>query len=118
MLGRVVERTLRWIAIVLSLLVGASFLLFAVDRLGGASRHQQQELDTGQPQDRGVLPEPRHRAQPRRFIDGAAHTLLEPFAGVVTSTSSWARRGIPTALALLLYGVGLGYLARYARGLH
>jgi len=113
----VVERTLRWIAIALSLLVGASFVLFAVDQLGGASRHQQQEIDAGQPVDPGVLPQPRRRAQPRRFIDGAAHTLLEPFAGIVTSTSLWARRGIPTALGLLLYGVGLGFLARYARGL-
>lgn len=112
-----VERTLRRIAVVLSLLVAVSFAFFAVDQLSGASSRQQQQIDSGQPADPGVLPQPQHHSQPRRFIDGAAHTLLTPFSGVVTSTSLWARRGIPTALALLIYGFGLGYLARYTRGL-
>ena len=32
------------------------------------------------------------------------------------SDSSWVRRGVPTLLALVVYGFGLSFLARYARG--
>jgi hypothetical protein len=31
----------------------------------------------------------------------------------VQSRSDWVSRGVPTLLALLVYGLGLGFLARY-----
>jgi hypothetical protein len=43
--------------------------------------------------------------------------LLAPFAFAEPDTDDrWARRGVPTLVALLVYGVGLGFLARMARG--
>jgi len=111
-----VERVIRLAAIVLSLIVLISFGMFAVDQLRGASRHQQQELAQGQRDAPGTLPQPRRHKQPRRFIDGAAHTLLEPFSGITTSKKPWINRTVPTLIGLLLYGFGLGFLARYARG--
>ncbi len=43
--------------------------------------------------------------------------LVAPFGSIVSrSDSSWVRRGVPTLLALVIYGFGLAFLARYARG--
>jgi hypothetical protein len=43
--------------------------------------------------------------------------LVRPFAFAASnSDSSWVRRGAPAVLALLVYGFGLSFLARYARG--
>jgi hypothetical protein len=50
-------------------------------------------------------------------IDDADDILVTPFAPVTAdSSSSWARRGIPTLLALIVYGFGLAFLARFMRG--
>ncbi len=41
--------------------------------------------------------------------------LLSPFAGLAEGAGSqWVRRGVPALLALLVYGFGLGLLARFA----
>ena len=53
--------------------------------------------------------------QPKRFIDDAASVLTAPFRSLVHSNSDWARRIGYTLLALIVYGFGLGYLARWAR---
>ena len=37
--------------------------------------------------------------------------LLAPFADLIDSDSAWVMHGLPALLALLLYGVGLGFLA-------
>ena len=95
----------------------ASFGLFAVDQLGGASAHQQVEIAQGAPHDPGVILPPAHRGQPRAFIDDAARTLTSPFEVLPNSPSEWVKRLIPTLLALLVYGFGLGFASRYARGL-
>jgi hypothetical protein len=43
--------------------------------------------------------------------------LLSPFAGLTDSSKSkWVRRSIPALIALLIYGFGGGYLARFASG--
>ena len=109
-----VESTVRTIALVTSAIVLASFLFFATDQFAGASEKQQAEL-------RGTadatLPHPKAEPQPRRFIDGAARELLKPFASLVTSANPWGQRVLPTLVALLVYGFGLGFLARSAKGL-
>jgi hypothetical protein len=116
-----IHRGLVLIAIGCSFLVIVSFALFARDQLAGASKHQQNQLAGGateMPYTPGVVPPPTHHAQPRRFIDGAAHALTSPFRSLVQSDSGWVIHGLPTLISLLVYGVGLGYLARYSRGLH
>jgi len=98
-------------------LVVISFGLFALDQVKGASKHQVAEITAGAPA-RGptaTISGP-HVGQPRRFIDQAARVLTAPFRAVVHSGSQWAQRGFATLFALALYGVGLGYLARYSQG--
>ncbi len=112
-----IHRFLVLAAVGCSVLVVASFALFARDQLAGASAHQQRELASGTTISPGGLAPPHQVAQPRRFIDSAAKTLDSPFASIVQSDSPWVIHGVPTVFALLVYGVGLGYLARYSSGL-
>ena len=37
--------------------------------------------------------------------------LLAPFAGLIDSDNGWVNHGVPSLLALLVYGLGLGTLA-------
>jgi hypothetical protein len=113
----VTHRFLVLTALACSALVFASFALFARDQLAGASANQQSELASGATISPGTLSTAHRVAQPRRFIDGAASALDSPFSSVVQTDSVWVSHGLPTILALLVYGVGLGYLARYSRGL-
>jgi hypothetical protein len=91
--------------------------MFARDQVDIASIHQQVELNNhGRP-----VPAPaaavRH-GQPRRFIDDATKTLTAPFRPLVAhNTSQWVVHAVPALLALILYGLMLGYAARYSRGL-
>jgi hypothetical protein len=97
-------------------LVVASFVMFARDQVAGASIHQQNEITTGRtPGPTPVSVKPKQ--QPRRLIDEAARTLTSPFRSIVQSDSQWIVHGVPTIVALLVYGAGLGFLARYSRGL-
>jgi hypothetical protein len=49
----------------------------------------------------------------RKAIDDASSWLTTPFSGVVSATNGeWATRGTKLLLALVVYGFGLGYLAR------
>lgn len=105
-------KVIRWVAIVTSLLVVVSFVFFADDQLSRASRADQ-ALVNDRPAP--VLPVTTHQGQPRRLVDGAAAELLRPFS-FAGHGSAWARRGFPTLLALLVYGLGLGFLARAATG--
>jgi hypothetical protein len=113
----VVHRAIVTISTVCCLLVIASFALFAHDQMAGASQHQQTaEL----PNAAALAPRPaasgKPHAQPRRFIDGAARTLTSPFSSIVNSNNAWVQHGLPAVLALAVYGLGLGYLARFSRG--
>ena len=113
----VVHRALVTCAFACCVLVLASFGLFARDQVSGASKHQVAEIASGAPTSPGVTPTASHHAQPRRFIDGAARALSSPFHSLIQSNSQWVQRGFATICALLVYGLGLGYLARYSRGL-
>ncbi len=111
-----VHRVLTFVAWVCCFFVLASFAMFAIDQMAGASKHQQNEIVSSaavQP----IPAESKHHAQPRQFIDDVAHTLISPFSSIVSSDSQWVLRGIPTLVAVIVYGVGLGYAARFTRGL-
>jgi hypothetical protein len=113
----VIYRTLRLAAFVCCGLVLISFAMFARDQAAGASEHQQSELVAGTTTT-AASPALTHRhSQPRRFIDGAAKTLTSPFDAIVRSNDLWVQRGLPTVFALLVYGLGLGFVARWSRGL-
>lgn len=116
------ERPLRLLAIVLSLFVAVGFMLFAledIDRASANSEHRIAGYAATSPSAAGERERERRHGQPREFIDDVNDVLLAPFAGVSDHSSSrWAQRGFPTLLGLLVYGFGLGFLARFttARG--
>ncbi|MEA2207491.1 MAG: hypothetical protein QOE77_4267 [Blastocatellia bacterium] len=116
------ERPLRILAIILSLFVAVGFTLFAledIDRASANSAHRIAGYAATSPSPAGERERQRRHSAPREAIDDVNDVLLAPFAGVSDqSTSRWEQRGYPTLLALLVYGFGLGYLARFmtARG--
>jgi hypothetical protein len=118
----VLERPLRYLAIALSLIVAIGFTLFALEDIGRASdqsEHRVAGFAAANPTPSGERERERRHGQPREAIDDANDVLLSPFAGITAdATSRWARRGVPALLGLLVYGFGLGYLARWmtARG--
>jgi hypothetical protein len=120
---------IRFAAIAMSLVVALGFATFAADELARGSENQQRELanelgnevtpaDAAPPGTVDPTPaEERAREAAngglREAIDDANDVLLAPFGSLIDSDNAWVRRGIPTILALLLYGVGLGMLANF-----
>jgi hypothetical protein len=113
---------LRLASLVICLIVIASFTIFVVNQTSSASTHQQEELG-GTPTTTTVTPgspppktQPPHKSTVHKTIDEASDALTSPFSGVTSGFSSqWAIRGIKLLLALVLYGFGLGFLARVIR---
>jgi hypothetical protein len=121
---------LRLVSIVLCLIVGVSFALFAISRTSDASAHQQRVLS-------GEIPPPQEgetaaeaaaaakkastngqarKGSPRRVIDEVAEAVTSPFSGLIDGSSSeWLKRGALLALTLAIYGFGLSFLARTIR---
>ncbi|HUA02840.1 MAG TPA: hypothetical protein VMB27_02985 [Solirubrobacteraceae bacterium] len=109
-----ISRFLRLISLVCVAFVVVSFAMFARDQAAGASEHQQTELVAGANTSAAPVAITHRHSEPRRFIDGAANTLTSPFSAVVKSSNPWVDHGLPALFALIVYGVGLGYLARFA----
>jgi hypothetical protein len=117
----VFERFLRYLAITLSLFVAVGFMLFALEDIGRASTRAENRVQdrytAAAPTPAGERERERRHSQIREAIDDVNDVLLSPFAGVSDdATSRWARRGVPTLLGLLVYGFGLGYIARFMKG--
>jgi hypothetical protein len=113
---------IRLAAIIISGIVLLGFGFFAVDEMDRGSKHQQMalvnELDGRPDEPISVAPSPKDEAARegahssfREAIDDVNDVLLGPFANLVDSSDAWVIRGVPTVLALLLYGLGLGILA-------
>ncbi len=113
---------IRLVAIVLTGNVLLGFAFFAVDELDRGSKNQQQalanELASKLEDPAPIAPAPEDEAAReaahssfRELIDDVNDVLLGPFVDLVDSDDTWVRHGVPTLLALLLYGVGLGFLA-------
>ena len=114
-----IERLLRTVAIVLSLIIAAGFCLFAFDefdRASSAQRDRLQGYEQSTPTAVGERQREKRNTSMREYIDDANDQLLKPFAGVADGGGRWAQRGVPTILGLLTYGFLLGYLARFAHG--
>ncbi len=117
------ERPLRLLSVVATLLVVAGWVAFAIDESRVASDSAQAEV-AGGPPTRTVDPSPRQErireaehGDAREALDDANDVLLSPFAGLEDVTDgTWGRRTLPALAALLVYGFGLSFLARFARG--
>jgi hypothetical protein len=117
-----VGSAIRLVAVVTSLIVLLGFAFFAVDEMDRGSQNQQNALGNELRGDGDdpipVAPTPAEETQRERansgfreLVDDAGDVLLAPFGSLVESNNAWVNHGVPTLLALLLYGVGLGLLA-------
>jgi len=105
-----IDGALRGVAVLASAIVALSFVLFAVEEVRSASERQQSAIvDPGPGAERQRAAD---HTPAREAVDDANDVLLKPFAGLVHSDNAWATRGIPALLGLLVYGLGLAYLAR------
>ncbi len=117
------ESLLRGFAVLASLLVVAGWGLFAVDEARNATDQTRTEIE-GRRAARTADPSPEQErarelahSDAREFVDDVNDVLLSPFAPVAEDASSrWVRRTVPAAIALLVYGLGVGFLARFAAG--
>jgi hypothetical protein len=118
----VLARPIRIAAITASVFVILGWGLFAIDQIRGASAASVAGI-AGDPT---TFPDPspdqekvreKVHGKVREFIDDVNDILLAPFAWISNDSSSkWVRRTVPALLALLVYGFGGGYLARFAAG--
>jgi hypothetical protein len=106
-----IVRLLRIVAFAVCLIVIASFVIFAAGQTKSASNHQQEEVAGA------VGPEKHsHESSLHKAIDEASNELTSPFGGIVSSSSGeWTKRTVRLVLALLVYGFGVGYIARVMR---
>jgi hypothetical protein len=109
---------LRLASRIVCVIVIVAFAIFAVEQTDKASSHQQNELkgtSTGSAAPH-VAAAPAQKGTVHRIIDEVAGELTAPFSGITAGSSSqWAIRGVGTVMALLVYGLGVGYLARMLR---
>lgn len=116
-----VSTLLRLASRIVCLIVVVSFALFVIDQAGSASTQQQNEVNEAAPVTAGRTPTPTKTAPKRpsgvrEAIDEAASTLTSPFKGATAGVhNDWAIHLIDLALALIVYGFGLSYLARMLR---
>jgi hypothetical protein len=117
----VLEGPIRLAAFLTTACVALGFVLFAIDESRAASRSSQDAI-AGRSASRTTDPSPRQErarerahSDAREVVDDVNDVLLAPFAFAEPDTDDrWARRGVPTLVALLAYGLGLGFLARVA----
>jgi hypothetical protein len=113
---------IRWIAIGCSVMVLLGFGLFAVDEMDRGSKTQQNALaeQLGEPDASIGSPDPtpveerlreEEHGDVREVINDANDVLLAPFSSLIDSDNGWVNHGVPSLLALLVYGLGLGTLA-------
>jgi hypothetical protein len=118
-----ISRLLRLASRVICLIVIAWFVVFVVNQTSSASTHQQNELAEGRPPPGGAAPggsataaAAKPEGTAHRVLGEAADALTSPFAGAVSgSHSEWTIHIVKTVLALLVYGFGLAFLARFLR---
>lgn len=103
---------------VICVIVIAWFVVFVVNQTSSASTHQQNEVSEGTAPDPGEssAAAAKHDSTLHRTLNETADALTSPFAGVVSgSNSEWTIHIVKTLLALLVYGFGLAFLARFLR---
>ena len=112
-----VKRTLLLASTVCTLIVVASFVMFALEEANAGSTTQQDKVVSINQPDLSAQAE-RQRAKKhtkvRELIDDANDVLTKPFDGITSSQNIWVERGVPAILAFLLYFVVLRVLAGYA----
>jgi hypothetical protein len=109
----------RFVAIAISVVVVLGFALFALDETDKGSKMQQAKLEREldgrtapiAPDAEVEAARERDHDGVREAIDDVNDVLLAPFVDLIDAKSAWVNHGIPALLGLLIYGVGLGFLA-------
>ena len=121
-MASLLSRTLHLASVFICLIVIASFTVFAVNQTSCASAHQQEVLNdevkpsTAAVSGAGARSSPSHESAVHEAIDEASKAFTSPFDGITAGWSSeWLIRSASLGLALVVYGFGLGYLARLIR---
>ena len=116
------SRTLHLASVFICLIVIASFTVFAVNQTSSASAHQQEVLNNEVAKPSATVSgasarsSPSHESAVHEAIDEASKAFTSPFDGITAGWSSeWLIRSANLGLALVVYGFGLGYLARLIR---
>lgn len=100
---------------IVCLIVIAWFIVFAVGQSKEASTHQLNEVATATNGTERQIAEPPAKGV-KKTLDEAANAITSPFASIASSSSSaWLVHGVDTMLALLIYGLGVGFLVRILR---
>jgi hypothetical protein len=122
----VVSPLLRLASIACSIVLLLSFAAFVSDQAGHSSKKTvatiANEDETSPVSSAAGGAQPRHAVKHspvRQKIDSADRYLTSPFRGVAANGSPWAEHIATTLFGLLVFGFGLGFLARLAalRGL-
>ena len=110
---------LRLISLVCSLILLLSFAMFAADRARHGSNTTVSQIAAGDntvdpvAQQQPTKAKPKH-SEFRRAVDKANDKLVSPFDGVVAGSDGWSRHITLLILGFLVFGVGIGFAARYA----
>jgi hypothetical protein len=125
----VIARLVTWASTIAALVLLISFGLFAADQARDGSKQQVAKLNSNveptavqgnvnqaDPSSRTERAREQKHGDAREAIDDVNDVLVSPFASVVDSDSIWVQRGVPSLIALLLFGVGLRILAAYLPG--
>jgi len=107
---------MRIASFLLCLIVALSFTIFAVQQTKAASGHQTEAIaNVSGPGDPNATSAAK-KGTVHKTIDEAASKITSPFSGIVSSIKSeWGSEGVKLLLSLLVYGFGLGYVARAIR---
>jgi hypothetical protein len=125
-----IARLVSWVSLIASLVILASFGLFAVDQARNGSKQQVAKLggelepatnaatnvNQADPPPKTERARERVHGTVRETIDDVDDVLVAPFAGVASSNDIWVQRGVPSLIALLVFGLGLRLLASYLPG--
>ena len=99
---------------IICLIVTLAFIVFAVNQTNTASGHQREELgESSSAIHKGTSA--KKESSIHKGLDEVADELTSPFSGIASGSSEWGKQIIRLVLALLVYGFGLGYLARMIR---
>lgn len=98
---------------IVCLVVIAWFVVFAVDQSKTAASHQLNELAGTTVKHSSAHQAKQSRAT--RTLDEVTKVVASPFAVLTSGRSPWVVHGLDTLLVLLVYGFGVGFLARVIR---
>jgi hypothetical protein len=113
------QSILRWASTIACAILAVSFLLFAVEKSKAGAKDQAEKvvgINEPSPDPQNERQREKRHSDIREAIDDGNDVLTKPFAGVIDSGSIWAKRGVATLLALILYGVVARILIGYLPG--